>query len=357
MKPITVSQLNSYMGSIIERDPILSDLEIIGEISNLKYHHTGHIFFSIKDERSRVNCFVPSGIREKTKIVLKEGMEVILVGRVSVFHPGGYYSFNVEEIKAQGMGSQSTAFEKLKMELEKKGYFEIDNKKNLPYFPGKIAVVTSESGAVIEDITSIIKKRNPLVELVLYSISVQGSSAPGEIESILKKLNKNKDIDLVILGRGGGATEDLWAFNDSKVAEGIFNLNIPLISAVGHETDFTISDFVADKRAETPTAAAVIAVPDIEEILLEKKTLLELSRSSVANSFAFMEERLNTLFYRLKGADPRRAISSGYGAVLDEDSKLINSVKNIKSGDFLKIILKDGRVKVKVTEVEKTDEC
>ena len=186
MKPITVSQLNSYMGSIIERDPILSDLEIIGEISNLKYHHTGHIFFSIKDERSRVNCFVPSGIREKTKIVLKEGMEVILVGRVSVFHPGGYYSFNVEEIKAQGMGSQSTAFEKLKMELEKKGYFEIDNKKNLPYFPGKIAVVTSESGAVIEDITSIIKKRNPLVELVLYSISVQGSSAPGEIESICR---------------------------------------------------------------------------------------------------------------------------------------------------------------------------
>ena len=264
VKPVKVSQLNGYIKRILQTDPILGNVSVVGEISNLKFHGSGHVYFSMKDEGSRLNCFLPSERAESLRYELSEGMEITASGYIYLYERGGSYSLNIRDIEVAGLGNLSIAFEKLKEKLGKEGLFDAEHKKEIPFFPEKIAVVTSESGAAIRDILKIIKNKNNYVDILIYPVLVQGPAAAGEIAEAICDINENcPDVDTIIVGRGGGAMEELWAFNEEIVARSIYNSNIPVISAVGHETDVTISDFVADRRAETPTAAANLAVPDL----------------------------------------------------------------------------------------------
>ena len=257
IKPVKVSQLNGYIKRILQTDPLLGNVSVIGEISNLKFHGSGHVYFSMKDEGSRLNCFLPADRAQNLRYELSEGMEITASGYIYLYERGGSYSLNIRDIEVAGLGNLSIAFEKLKAKLEAEGLFDKEHKKEIPFFPEKIAVVTSETGAAVRDILKIIKSRNNYVDVLIYPVLVQGPSAAGEIAHAIADINEKwPDIDTIITGRGGGAMEELWAFNEEIVARSIYASKIPVISAVGHETDFTIADFVADRRAETPTAAA-----------------------------------------------------------------------------------------------------
>ena len=266
---ITVSALNSYIKNLIDSDTNLFRVCIKGEVSNAKTYSSGHTYFTLKDESSQI----PAVIFARTNINLKitSGMKVLAIGRVRVYEPDGKYQIIIENIKEDGLGELYERLEKLKKELEEKGYFSIEHKRPIVKFPKKIGVVTSKSGAVIEDIKNIIKNRYPLVEIILYPSSVQGDNAVAELVKQIEYANSKMEVDTLIVGRGGGSLEDLWAFNEKEVALAIYNSKIPVISAVGHETDYTISDFVADLRAETPSAAAVAATPNIIDLNNEIK--------------------------------------------------------------------------------------
>ena len=263
LKPIRVGQLNNYIGRVLKTDPILGNVSVIGEISNLKFHSSGHVYFSLKDETSKINCFLSSSNLEHITCPMEEGMEIVASGFISVYERGGYYSLNIRDMEVNGEGQLAIQFEKLKAKLEKEGLFAPEHKKPLPEFPSKIAVVTSETGAAVRDIIRTIKNKNDYVDILVYPVLVQGPAAAQDIAGAIRDINENyKDVDVIITGRGGGSMEELWAFNEEVVARSIFASEIPVISAVGHETDFTISDFTADFRAATPTAAAELAVPD-----------------------------------------------------------------------------------------------
>ena len=267
LKPVKVSQLNNYIKRILQSDPILGSVSVIGEISNLKFHNSGHVYFSLKDEKSRINCFLAADNVDAVEDMLVEGNEVTARGYIYLYERGGSYSLNVRTMESAGRGDLAAAFEKLKAKLEKEGIFDPAHKKVLPFFPQKVAVVTSPTGAAVRDIVKIITGRNDCVDIVIYPVLVQGPYAAEEIAHAIKDINENhSDVDIIITGRGGGSMEELWAFNEECVARSIYGSDIPVISAVGHETDFTISDFAADRRAETPTAAAQMAVPDTKEL-------------------------------------------------------------------------------------------
>ncbi len=289
-KPITVSQLNSYIKRVLGTDPLLYNVSVLGEISGLKKHSSGHIYFTLKDQGSKVNCFLSAYNFAAMDFVPADGMQVVVVGQISVYEPGGYYNINVSKVEAAGAGDLAAAFQKLKEKLEKEGLFQERYKKALPSFPLKVAVITSETGAAIRDILSIIQSRNNICDILIFPCLVQGENAPADIKRAIEKVNSRfPETDVVILGRGGGSIEDLWAFNEEIVARAIFASEIPIISAVGHETDFTISDMVADKRAETPTAAAAMAVPDIREL----KASIERYKSILDNSMNSIVDKSN----------------------------------------------------------------
>lgn len=352
LKPIKVSQLNNYVSRVIGTDPLLGNVSVTGEVSNLNYHSSGHVYFSLKDENSTVKCFLPYSRLENIHFMLDEGMEIIVHGYLSVFERGGYYSLTVKDMEACGIGALTLAFEKIKKQLESEGVFSPEHKKPLPFFPKRIALVTSETGAAVQDMLKIIKSRNNIVDVLIYPVLVQGPSAAGEIAAAIEDLNNSfEDIDLMIVGRGGGSMEDLWAFNEEIVARSIFNSEIPVISAVGHEIDVTISDFVADRRAETPTAAAHMAVPDIEELKLYIKNLQEKAYLGLESCIDKYRHRLEILKLKLESLNPKRIIESGYGAVLDGDRKLITSVKSLKKDETITLIMADGEVTVKVQEI------
>lgn len=353
VRPIKVSQLNNYIGRIIETDPLIGNVSVVGEVSNLKYHSTGHIYFSLKDETSTIKCFIHSKNAENLRYQLAEGMEIVAAGCISVFERGGYYSFNIKDLEVSGQGSLAIAFEKIKQKLEKEGLFSYEYKKELPFFPKKIALVTSETGAAVQDMLKIIKSRNNIVDVLIYPVLVQGPNAAGEIAKAIYDINENlKDIDVMIVGRGGGSMEDLWAFNEEVVARAIFDSDIPVISAVGHEIDFTIADFVADKRSETPTAAAVMAVPDIEKLKLDLLSLKEKSYEILFNYVERNKNKLSLLKAKLDSINPQRIIDIGYGAVLDDNRKLIRSIKDISVSDTITIMLSDGEITVEVKKVK-----
>ncbi len=353
IRPIKVSQLNNYIGRIINTDPLIGNVSVVGEISNLKYHSSGHIYFSLKDESSTIRCFINIDNAQNLRYQLSEGMEIVAAGYVSVFERGGYYSFNIKDLEVSGQGSLAIAFEQIKMKLEKEGYFSSRNKKPLPQFPKKVALVTSETGAAVQDMLKIIKDRNNLVDVLIYPVLVQGPNAANEIASAIYDINKNlKDIDIMIVGRGGGAMEELWAFNEEIVAKAIFDSKIPVISAVGHETDFTIADFVADVRAETPTAAAALAVPNIENLKEKLIALKDLSYDRLYNYVERNKNKLNLLKAKLESLNPQRIIDIGYGAILDDNRKLIKSVKDISINDTLTIMLSDGEITVEVKKIK-----
>lgn len=273
IEPITVSELNNYVKKKIDDDEFLNNVYVRGEISNCKLHYTGHIYFTLKDEKSLIKCIMFKSYTPHLTFVPKDGMKVMIFGTVSVFERDGVYQIYAKAMKEDGIGTLYEAYEKLKAKLEAEGLFDASHKKKIPQFPREIGVLTASTGAVIRDIINVSTRRNPKVHITLLPVPVQGPAAAEAIVNGIKKMNELKKVDVIILGRGGGSLEDLWPFNEEMVARAIYESEIPIISAVGHETDYSISDFVADLRAPTPSAAAELAVPNIEDV---KYTILQI---------------------------------------------------------------------------------
>ncbi len=398
LKPVKVSQLNSYIKRILQTDPILGNVSVTGEISNLKFHNSGHVYFSLKDEKSRINCFLPSGNVQAALDSLEEGNEVIASGYIYLYERGGSYSLNVKILESAGKGDLAAAFEKLKAKLEKEGVFDPAHKKQLPPFPKKIAVVTSPTGAAVRDIVKIITSRNNCTDVLIYPVLVQGPDAAADIAHAIDDLNRNhRDVDIIITGRGGGSMEELWAFNEECVARSIYASDIPVISAVGHETDFTIADFAADFRAETPTAAAQMAVPDTrelteyiyslgEEMRRNLRTVCEdrrknlemlnprvfardlrgraaLEQLTADNIAADMESRIRALTDSLKhrvelmhevvvSANPQGILNRGYSIVTDSSGNIVKSADSLQTGQSIEIRLAEGKAYADVSRTE-----
>lgn len=373
LKPVTVTQLNDYISRVLTTDPLLGNIRVTGEITNLKYHSSGHVYFSITDENSKINCFFPSSYVKNLQIKLNDGLKVIISGYINVYKKGGTYTLFVRSIELCGEGNLAAAFEMLKKKLDAEGLFAQEHKKPIPAFPHKIGIVTSETGAALQDILKIIKSRTSLVDLVIFPVLVQGPDAAADIASTLDRINASfDDLDTLIVGRGGGSSEDLWPFNDERLARAIYRCKIPIISAVGHEIDFTISDFVADRRAETPTAAAEMAVPDTNElrsrieiyrnnltvqmnnkIKLDQLTadnyLLEM-RNKLSSLLTSAEHRLEKYNLILEENNPRNILNKGYSFMQTTDGKTVTSVSSVKPEEEYSITLKDGIVRVRAIE-------
>lgn len=292
---LTVTALTKYIKRKFDADPHLQNVFVKGEISNFKKHTSGHMYFTLKDEKTRILAVMFSSYNRSLKFVPENGMKVLISGEVTVYEQSGQYQIYVKTMQPDGIGDLYLAFEQLKEKLDKAGYFSPRYKQELPKIPKTIGVVTSPTGAAIRDIISTIKRRYPIVNILIFPAIVQGEQAPESIVSAIRKANEYGEIDVLIVGRGGGSIEELWAFNEEIVAKAIFQSKIPIISAVGHETDFTIADFVADLRAPTPTGAAEMAVPHIDELL--EKVLINQSRliRAMKKRLNFEKERLNRL--------------------------------------------------------------
>ena len=367
LRPVTVTQLNDYIGRVLQTDPLLGNISAIGEISNLKYHSSGHVYFSLVDETSKINCFLPSSTAAGLPWQLGDGMEIVVRGYINVFKKGGTYTLFVRSIEVSGDGSLAQAFQLLKDRLEKEGLFSAANKKPIPAYPKKIGVVTSETGAAVRDILKIVQSRTRMVDVTVFPVLVQGEGAAADIAGMIDYINDNcQDIDTLIVGRGGGSMEDLWAFNEEIVARAIYRSRIPVISAVGHEIDFTIADFTADRRAETPTAAAEMAVPSdlelTEKINMIKDSLLVHLENRVSSRKlrleqyrqelgVLLERRLAVERYKLERYRlileenrPEKILDKGYAMMETEDGQVITSVSGLEEGKRYRIRMKDGSV-------------
>ncbi len=393
-KYLTVSAITQYLKHKFDSDEHLKTVFIKGEVSNFKSHSTGHLYFSIKDETSKINAIMFSSSAKKITFKPADGVKVLVVGRISVYEATGNYQIYVDEMLEDGVGNLYLTFEKLKEQLSKEGLFDEKYKKPIPRIPKRVGVVTAPTGAAIKDILSTIKRRFPVCEVILFPSLVQGDSAKDDIVKNIK-LAENYELDLLIVGRGGGSIEDLWAFNEEVVARAIFNSSIPIISAVGHEVDFTIADFVADLRAPTPTGAAEMAVPNIvdlvkylnnlnirlneyiyrkinyNKLLLDtfknsfilkspmimydnKKQNLDLINERLNNIINYKLERvtinLNRMIEKLELLNPLGVLKRGYSIVYKDDKVISNTLK-IKENDLLKIKLLKGDIDVIVKEV------
>lgn len=390
---LSVSQINFYIKSIIENDGSLQFVLVTGEISNLTVHQrSGHIYLSLKDSNSVISAVMFAGNARRLKFRLENGMKVICRGRISVYEPSGRYQLYIEDMQPDGVGALTLAFEQLKKSLAQKGLFDNVHKKPLPKFPKTIGVITSPTGAAVQDITNIIRRRFPSADIVLAPVLVQGESAPEQLVRAVNKFSASKIADVVIIGRGGGSAEDLWAFNDEQLAYAVYNCETPIISGVGHETDFTVCDFVADVRASTPSAAAELAVPDRQELMsyyfkqkqyisamLDRKIKTaqlrlenqqrRMSASSPKLKAEQLEKQLSakseklTRFMniyisdkenkliaakgKLDGLNPLNVLNRGY-AIAEKDEKIITSSKQLKDGDDFTVILSDGKINAKV---------
>lgn len=390
---LSVSQINFYIKSIIENDGSLQFVLVTGEISNLTVHQrSGHIYLSLKDSNSVISAVMFAGNARRLRFRLENGMKVICRGRISVYEPSGRYQLYIEDMQPDGVGALTLAFEQLKKSLAQKGLFDNAHKKPLPKFPKTIGVITSPTGAAVQDITNIIRRRFPSADIVLAPVLVQGESAPEQLVRAVNKFSASKIADVVIIGRGGGSAEDLWAFNDEQLAYAVYNCETPIISGVGHETDFTICDFVADVRASTPSAAAELAVPDRQELMsyyfkqkqyisamLDRKIKTaqlrlenqqrRMSASSPKLKAEQLEKQLSakseklTRFMniyisnkeneliaakgKLDGLNPLNVLNRGY-AIAEKDEKIITSSKQLKDGDDFTVILSDGKINAKV---------
>jgi len=387
-KTFSVSELNNYLKQLIANDLVLSHLYVRGEISNFKHHSTGHLYFTLKDEKSSVKCVMFKSNSQKLKFLPANGMKVIIRGYISVFERDGQYQLYAEDIQPDGLGSLHMAFEQLKEKLQKEGLFDKAAKKSLPFMPSSIGVITAPRGSVIRDILNILRRRFYNVHVKIYPVQVQGQVAAGQISAAIKKLNQLGNVDVIILARGGGSLEELWAFNEEIVARSIFESKVPIISAVGHETDFTIADFVADVRAPTPSAAAEIVMPDkqtlkdrinvidnrlrnaiykkisMERLLLRRLTdsvvfkrpfdrinqermRVDILRKYMKNALESTKEnnmnKLALLAARLDALSPLKSLSRGYCIVkLKKDNTLVKSVNDVRPGDGLEINVIDG---------------
>ena len=376
LKAVSVSQLNSYINRVLSTDPVLINVSVCGEISNLTKHSSGHWYFSLKDKNSNIRCFLASSRVYNLRFDLEEGMEIIASGSVNVYERGGYYSLNIKDVEAQGEGALQRAYELLKKKLSEEGLFDEENKKELPLFPKRVGVITSPTGAAVRDIITTIKRRNPLVDVILYPVLVQGEGSADSVCNAISDFNKAfPDIDVIIVGRGGGSIEDLWTFNEESVARAVFDSVIPVISAVGHETDTVITDFVADLRAATPTAAAELAVPHIDnyidrinscapqrmysalknrvDLAINRTDLLWDSIKSALNSIIISaENELKIIKTEIDAANPLIVLEKGYAAVRDENGKWLNDITGIKTGSKLEILMRSGKLNVTVNSTE-----
>ena len=391
IKTLTVSEVNNYLKRIIDNDFILNNLSVKGEISNLKYHSSGHIYFSLKDEGGKINCVMFRSKAIMLKLTLEEGMGVVIGGRASIYPQNGSIQLYCDTIEQEGRGELYIKFERLKEKLSKEGYFDEELKKEIPKLPSRVGIVTSPTGAAIRDIINVSRRRNSLVDLVLYPAKVQGIGAYMEVIEGIKYFNRTKSVDVIIIGRGGGSIEELWNFNEEELAKAIFKSKIPIISAVGHEVDFTISDFVSDVRAATPSQGAEIAVPlqsDIEDTIeymnnrmgsiianklqLEKNKVDSLSRilklnspmsrivnnymiieklkerlnSNIVNKINIEKEKLSGLNNLLMAQNPCNLLNKGY-AIIEDESGVINTVKRMSDEKEINVFLADGVVKGK----------
>ncbi|MBT2738080.1 exodeoxyribonuclease VII large subunit [Bacillus sp. ISL-7] len=289
---LSVNALTKYIKRKFDADPHLRDVHVRGEISNFKQHSSGHMYFTLKDEKARILAVMFSSQSRSMKFTPENGMKVIVRGEISVYEPSGQYQIYIKEMRPDGIGELFLAYEQLKQRLELEGLFAIENKKAIPLYPRTVGVITSPTGAAIRDVITTIKRRYPIANILVFPALVQGDQAAPSIAKAIAKANSMNEIDVLIVGRGGGSIEELWAFNEELVARAIFSSDIPIISAVGHETDFTIADFVADLRAPTPTGAAELAVPHIDELLdrvLQRQTRL---LRTMKGKFLFEKERL-----------------------------------------------------------------
>ena len=391
--PITVTDLNKYIKSKIDSDEMLNNVLVKGEISNFKNHYTGHMYFTLKDENSLIKCVMFKTYTTHLSFMPKDGMKVIILGSVSVFERDGVYQVYAKAMKQDGLGSLYEAYEKLKAKLSGEGLFDESHKKKIPFMPKTIGVLTSNTGAVIRDIINVSTRRNPNVHIRLYPVPVQGAGAAEKIAEGIEFMNKNNLADVLIIGRGGGSLEDLWPFNEEIVARAIYNSKIPIISAVGHETDFTIADFVADLRAPTPSAAAELAVANIDDVkstlflyntryknaLKKKLQLMRLSYEKCMARQAFKNptQKINEQYIvidmkvkamqnkiqlklkeertkfikqvsKLDTLSPLKTLARGYSIVTDSSNKIIKSVKDLKENQNINIRLADGEKQAKV---------
>ena len=392
----SVGQVNTYIKNMFGQDYLLNRLYVKGEVSNCKYHTSGHIYFSLKDETGAIACVMVAGQRNNLKFRLAEGQRVIVLGSVKVYERDGKYQLYASDVVLDGVGLLYERFQALKKELEEMGMFAPEYKKTIPKYCKKVGIVTAPTGAAIRDIMNIAKRRNPYVQLILYPALVQGEMAASSIVRGIEALDQ-RNLDVIIVGRGGGSLEDLWAFNEEAVARAIFHCNTPVISAVGHETDTTIADYVADLRAPTPSAAAELAVYDIREVLekqeayrarmhqalghkvrilrkeletyelrlravspmqqlMEKRTLtaelasqLELSMKNNLREKRFL---LQMYIEKLNGLSPLKKLNQGYSFVADEEAKAVTSIRQVKEGTELSIHVTDGKIKARVLETK-----
>ena len=384
---ISVSELNSYIKNKIADDEYLNNVLIKGEISNFKNHYTGHMYFTLKDENSLIKCIMFKSYAQKLDFMPKDGMKVFVLGGVSVFERDGIYQIYVKAMQEDGVGILYKKYEELKQRLDEEGYFDESHKQKIPLMPKVIGVLTSQTGSVIRDIINVSTRRNPNVQIRLYPVPVQGEGAAEKIADGIRFMNENNLADVLILARGGGSLEDLWPFNEEIVAHAIYNSKLPIISAVGHETDFSISDFVADLRAPTPSAAAELAVPDIYEIkqkinvyqnrlrmsLVKKVEIMKLRYEKCMNSRVFKEPTRNIndnylridnyikrlensiktkqkeektkyieLISKLDTLSPLKTLTRGY-SIVETDDKIIKSSKQLSTGDKIKLRFSDGQ--------------
>lgn len=392
----TVGQVNSYIKNMFNEDFALNNIGIKGEVSNCKYHSSGHIYFSLKDSTGVIACVMFAGNRKGLKFNMSEGQKVIVLGSISVYERDGRYQLYAREISLDGEGDLYRRYEQLKRELEEMGMFSAEYKKAIPKYSSRVGIVTARTGAAVQDIINISKRRNPYVELILYPAIVQGKEAMASIVNGIRCLDR-MNLDVIIVGRGGGSIEDLWAFNEEIVARAIFECNTPVISAVGHETDTTIADYVADMRAPTPSAAAELAVYEYEKVnddvydierelnkrirnvilKYRNKTQyysLRLNNLSPKNILlskmqyaADIETRLNNIMNkalmdnkhklaiyseRLNGLSPLSKLSKGYAFVSDNKDNALKSISQVNDGDNIKVHLADGTICAKVTDVD-----
>ena len=388
---ISVTELNKYIKDKIDKDEMLNNVLVKGEISNYKHHYTGHLYFTLKDENSLIKCIMFKGYAANLKFEPKDGMKVTIFGSVSVFERDGVYQIYVKAMQEDGIGSLYKAYEEMKAKLEKEGLFDQSHKKKIPLMPRCIGVLTSNTGAVIKDIINVSTRRNPNVYIKLLPVPVQGPGAAEKIVDAIKTMNEKKLADVIIVARGGGSLEDLWPFNEEIVARAIYDSELPVISAVGHETDFTIADFVADLRAPTPSAAAELAVPNIADIKLklegynnryklalkkkvefmklryekcmnsrvfkeplqkinEKYILIDMKVKTMQNSISniYNSKKTNMIKHiaKLDALSPLKTLTRGYSIV--QANGIVKSVSQIKKDDEIDIRLIDGKTRARV---------
>ncbi|MBQ2770406.1 MAG: exodeoxyribonuclease VII large subunit [Clostridia bacterium] len=392
----TVSGLNEYVSGLLAADPFLTDLTVEGEITGFKRHTSGHLYFSLKDANALVRCVMFRQQALKLNFLPRDGMQVTLKGYASLFQRDGSFQLYAKSMEKQGQGDLYRRFLALKAELEEKGFFDPDRKRPIPVLPKCVGIVTSDTGAALQDILNIMKRRFPLMDVCICPARVQGEGAAAEIASGIRRMNKAGQADVLIVGRGGGSMEDLWAFNEPEVAQAIFESRIPIISAVGHETDFTIADFVADLRAPTPSAAAELAVPEYEacrnliqnqrrrivralsaDLQAKKdglrliglsagmqlpKRKLDAARQDLANlqdrileapklKLLSHKERLTLIKARLEALGPNQVLRRGYAYLSNEKGRAVSSVGDLSSGEGFIAHLSDGTIQATVKQI------